>query len=94
MSDSLDVLSGVAIGVFLLMVVVKGNSAQMVTLAEKDVGFIKWAIALGILFYLKDVPMLKGPLTEIIIAALVGLFLIAGDNIIPQAKSFWASIGG
>lgn len=76
------------------MVVVKGNSSQMVALAESDSGFIKWAIAVGILFYLKNVPELKGPLTEIIVAAFLGLFLIAGDNIIPQAKSFWSSIGG
>jgi hypothetical protein len=94
MSDSLDVVSGIALGVFLLTVVVKGNSPKLVELALRDKGFLKWAIAVGILFYLKGVKQLDGPVTLLIAAAFIGLFLIAGDNIIPQAKSFWNSIGG
>lgn len=92
-SDSLDVLSGVAVGVFLLMVAVKGNSAQMVALAKRDKAFLKWAIAVGILFYMRQAKLLNGPVTEIIVAAFIGLFLIAGDKIIPQVQSFWKSIG-
>ena len=92
--DSLDVLSGVGVGVFLLMVVVKGNSPQLVALAERDKAFLKWAIAIGILFYLRNVKVLNGPVTELIAASFIGLFLIAGDKIIPQVKSFWQSIGG
>lgn len=94
MSDSLDVLSGIAVGAFLLIVVVRGNSTQLVSLAERDKAFLKWAVAVGILFYLRGVNALSGPVTLLITAAFVGLFLIAGDNIIPQAKSFWNSIGG
>lgn len=94
MDDSLDLIAGGAVGVFLLVVVVRGNSSQLVTLAERDKGFLKWAIALGILFWLRGIKLLSGPLTELIAAALIGLFLIAGDKIIPQVKSFWQSIGG
>jgi len=93
-SDSLDVASGVALGVFLITVVVKGNSKALVTLAERDKSFLKWAIALGVLFYLRGIGALKGPITELIAASFIGLFLVAGDKIIPQAKSFWQSIGG
>lgn len=94
MNDTLDVISGIAVGAFLLTVVVKGNSNALVQQAIADKAFVKWAIAIGILFYLRDVPDLKGPVTLLITAALIGLFLIAGGNIIPQAKSFWQSIGG
>jgi RsiW-degrading membrane proteinase PrsW (M82 family) len=93
-NDSLDVLSGVAIGVFLLAVVVKGNSKKLVALAEEDKSFLPWAIAVGILFYLRGVPELKGPVTELIGAAFIGLFLLGSSTIIPQVKSFWQSIGG
>jgi len=94
MSDSLDTLSGLAVGVFLLVVVVRGNASQLVALAERDKAFLKWAIAVGILFYLRNIKLLSGPASELIAAAFIGLFLIAGDKIIPQVKSFWASIGG
>lgn len=94
MNDSLDVISGAAIGVFLLAVVVKGNSPQLVTLAIRDKAFLKWAIAVGILFYLSGVKQLHSSVSLLITAAFVGLFLIAGDKIIPQAKSFWTSLGG
>lgn len=93
-SDSLDVVSGIAVGVFLLAVVVKGNSSQLVELAEQDKSFLPWAIAVGILFYLKGIKVLQGPLTEIIAAAFIGLFLLSGANIATQAKTFWQSIGG
>jgi RsiW-degrading membrane proteinase PrsW (M82 family) len=93
-NDSLDVLSGVAVGVFLLVVVVKGNSNALVNEAKADVSFLPWAIAVGILFYLRSVPDLKGPVTELIGAAFIGLFLLGSSKIIPQAKSFWQSIGG
>lgn len=94
MSDSLDIISGLAVGAFLLAVVVKGNSDALVKQAIADKAFLKWAIAIGILFYLRDVPDLKGPVSLLITAAFIGLFLIAGDKIIPQAKTFWQSIGG
>jgi hypothetical protein len=93
-TDSLDVLAGVAVGTFLLAVVVRGNSTQLVTLAEQDKSFLPWAIAVGVLFYLRSVKVLQGPLTEIIAAAFIGLFLLAGTNIATQAKTFWSSIGG
>lgn len=92
-SDSLDVLSGIAVGVFLLMVAVKGNSQQLVALAKRDKAFLKWAVAVGILFYLRGVKVLNGPMTELIAAAFIGLFLITGSKIIPQVQSFWKSIG-
>jgi hypothetical protein len=94
MSDSLDVISGIAVGAFLLTVVVKGNSNALVEQAIADKAFLKWAVAIGILFYLRGVNDLRGPVTLLISAAFIGLFLIAGDKIIPQAKSFWQSIGG
>jgi hypothetical protein len=94
MDNSIDVISGIAVGTFLLTVVVKGNSKALVEQAIADKAFIKWAVAVGILFYLRDVSGLKGPVTLLITAAFIGLFLIAGDKIIPQAKSFWTALGG
>jgi hypothetical protein len=94
MDDSLDLIAGGAVGVFLLIVVVRGNSPQLVELAKRDKAFLPWVIALGVLFYLRGVKLLNGPVSELIAAALIGLFFIAGDKIIPQVKSFWQSIGG
>jgi hypothetical protein len=93
MSDSLDVVSGIALGVFLLTVVVKGNSPKLVELALRDKGFVKWAIAIGILFYLRDIPEMKGPVTLLIAAAFIGLFLLTGSQIAAQASTFWESLG-
>lgn len=92
--NAMDTLAGVSFGFYLLMVVIKGNSKAMVELAYRDRGFLQWAIALGILWYLYGIPELKGPVSMLILAAFIGLGLIAGDNIIKQGSAFFNSLGG
>ncbi len=92
MNSTLDVMAGLGVGAFLLIVAVKGNSSQLVTLAEQDKGFLKWAIAVGILYYLRGIPELHESITLLIAAAFVGLFLLSGPQIAQQAESFWNSL--
>lgn len=90
----MDTLAGVSMGLYLLIVVVKGNTKDMLALASRDRGFLQWAIALGILWYLYSIPELRGPVSMLILAAFIGLGLMAGPNIIEQTKLFWSQLGG
>lgn len=92
--NAMDTLAGISFGFYLLMVAVKGNTKAMLELANRDKGFLQWAIALGILWYLYDIPELRGVVSMLILAAFIGLGLIAGDNIIKQGSAFFNSLGG
>lgn len=89
----LDTLSGLLVGAFLLTVAVRGKSSDMVALAKEDRAFLQWAIAVGILLWLYNVPELRGILGTLIAAAFIGLFLTKGPTIAAQASAFWKSIG-
>lgn len=90
----LDLIAGIAIGAFLLAVAAQGNSQKLVDLAKRDKDFVKWAIAVGILYYLYDVPALRPVFGYLIALAFVGLALIAMNNekFSEQVSSFWNSL--
>lgn len=89
--STLDTVAGVALGGYLIAVAVNGNTQALITQAKKDKDFLKWAIAVGIAVYAYKVPALKGPVTAIISAAFIALFLQNGTKITQNATAFWAS---
>jgi hypothetical protein len=92
--SALDTLSGIALGGFLITVAVKGNSQALIDQAKKDSGFLKWAVAVGVLSYAATIPGMKGPITSIIAIAFLALFLKNGTKIANQASQFWDTLGG
>ena len=92
--NGLDSFAGIALGAFLLTVAVNGKTDTMLELAKRDKAFLQWAIALGILFYLYEIPELKGAMSMLILMAFIGLGITAGTQITENAKTFWNSIGG
>lgn len=73
--NTLDLIASLVIGAYLIGVVVKGNTQKLLSLAKRDKAFLKWAIALAILWYLYNVPELKGPVGLLIFAALLAFFM-------------------
>ena len=90
--NSLDLIAAALIGIFLLATAWHGNTAQLFSNAARDIGFLKWAIAVGVLFYLYSVPGLAGPLTLIILMVFVALGINAGPQIITGASTLWKNI--
>jgi hypothetical protein len=90
----LDTLAGIVIGVFLLTVASKGKTSEMVALAKRDKAFLQWALAVGILVYLRGIPALAEPVKWLIGLAFLGLFLAKYPEIEKNARIFWDSLGG
>lgn len=93
MNSTLDILSGAALGAYLISVAAHGNSSALLAEATQDKAFLKWAIAVAILYWLYSVPALKGPVSLLIAAAFIGLAFTSGTAISAQASSFWQSLG-
>lgn len=91
---NLDGVAALALGIFLLVVAYKGKSKDLVTLAGRDVGFIKWMIAVGILLYIRQNVEAKGPIDLLILGAFIGLGLEAFPQISQNASGFWNSLKG
>jgi hypothetical protein len=89
----LDTLAGIVIGVFLLTVASKGKTSEMIALAKRDKAFLQWALAVGILVYLRGFPALAGPVKWLIGMAFLGLFLSKYQDIEKNARTFWDSLG-
>lgn len=92
--SALDTVAGVAVGGFLLAVAVNGNSQALIAQAQKDKGFLKWAIAVGVLSYAYKFPGMAEPIAMIIFIAFLALFLKNGDKIASGMSDFWQSLGG
>lgn len=90
--SALDTIAGIVIGGFLVAVAVNGNSQALIDQAKKDKAFLKWGVAVGIAFYLYKLPGMAEPVTMIIFAAFLALFLQNGTKIAEQANIFWASM--
>lgn len=92
--NGLDTLAGISIGAFLLAVAVKGNGNKLIDLAKRDRGYLQWAIAVGILYYLYSVPELKESMGLLIAGSFIGLGLLAGPKIASEGGKFWQSLQG
>lgn len=91
---NLDGVAALALGLFLLVVAYQGKSKDLVTLAGRDVGFVKWMIAVAILLYIRQNVEAKGPVDLLILAAFTGLALEAWPQISKNASGFWSSLKG
>lgn len=63
-------IGAIAIGAFLLTAIIRGNGSQLATLLKGEGGFIKWSIAVGILWFIatrKDI----GPIGPALITVVV-----------------------
>jgi hypothetical protein len=92
--SALDTLSGIALGGYLLTVAVRGNSSDLIAQAKKDSGFLKWAVAVGVLSYAYNVPGMSEPVAVLIFIAFLALFIKNGTKIADQANKFWSVLGG
>lgn len=90
--SALDTIAGVAVGGFLIAVAVNGNSQALIDQANKDRGFLKWAVAVGILVYAYKLPGMAEPVTLIIGIAFLALFLQNGSKITTEARRFWNTL--
>lgn len=90
--SALDTIAGVAVGGYLIAVAVNGNSQALISQANKDRGFLKWAIAVGILTYAYKMPGMSEPVTLIIGIAFLALFLQNGNKITTEATRFWNTL--
>jgi hypothetical protein len=89
----LDTLAGIVIGTFLVVVASQGKTADMIALAKRDRAFLQWAVAVGILLYLRGIPELAEPVKWLIVLAFLGLFLTKSGEIQKNAGEFWKSLG-
>lgn len=89
----LDSISGVALGIFLLSVAVKGNTTDLINLAKRDKAFLQWAVAVGILLYLHGIPELRGAVSWLIAMAFIGLLLNTQGKLKDNVSVFWKSLG-
>lgn len=90
--SALDTIAGVAVGGYLISVAINGNSQKLINQAKADKAFLKWAVAVGIALYLYKLPGMSEPVTMIIAAAFIALFLKNGTKIATQASDFWNSL--
>lgn len=91
--NALDLLSSLVIGSFLITVVVRGNTKDLIDRAKEDKAFLKWAIAVGILYYMYSIPELKTTVGLIIFAAFIAFFMLNLNNIKSNASSIWTTLG-
>jgi hypothetical protein len=90
--SALDTIAGITVGGFLIAVAVNGNSQKLIDQAKADKAFIKWAVAVGIALYMYKIPGMAQPVTMVIAAAFIALFLKNGTKIANQANAFWDSL--
>lgn len=45
-------MAAVALGAYLLIVIARGNATALYALLQKETGFIKWGVAVALLWYL------------------------------------------
>lgn len=71
--DSIDGLATVALGVYLLVVIIRGNFKALLDQVTKEAGFVEFIIALFILAQLVKIPQAKPIVVPL--AASAGLIL-------------------
>jgi len=93
--NNLDLLASVGVGTFLIVAVARGreNTEKMISLAKRDASFIKWAIALAVLIYLRQNKTFGELGNMLIFAAFLGIGLNAGSKISAGISQLWKKLG-
>lgn len=91
--SALDTIASIAAGGYVLTVAINGNASNMVDLAKRDKAFLKWLIALAVLWYIYKTKMFGKEMALILMMVFVGLFISAGANITDGFKNFWKYLG-
>lgn len=88
-----DGVSGIAIAVFILVVVFNGKGKALIDALKGEAGFLKWILALFILRYIGD----SGMFGEAGHTLLIGVYLLLlmkiaqNQEIVSGIKKFWNS---
>lgn len=90
--SALDLIAGLIVGGYLVGVVVRGNTGELIELAKRDKAFLKWAIAIAALFYLRQFAGTQGIIDGLISAAIVGFLLANITAIKKNASEIWTTI--
>ena len=90
--NALDLIAGLIIGGFMVGAVARGKTADLIALAKRDAGFLKWAIALAALFYIRQLPDINGIATGLTAAALIAFLLLNINSISKNAAQIWNSL--
>lgn len=91
--SALDTIATLGAGAYILTVAVNGNAGKMVDLAKRDKAFLKWLIALAILWYMYNTEILGKEMTLILTMVFVGLFITSGAKITEGFAEFWKFLG-
>ena len=92
--NALDLLAGLVVGGFLVGVVAKGKTPDLIALAKRDSDFLKWGAALAVLFYLRSLPSMNGIADSLIAGALLSLLIAYATPIRNNAAEVAAIFKG
>ena len=90
--NALDIIAGLIVGGVMVGAVARGKTADLIALAKRDAGFLKWAIALAALFYVKQIPDVSGIANGLIAAAIIGFLLLNVGPITSNASQVWGAL--
>lgn len=91
-----NAMAALAVGAYILVAIFRGNGAQLWTLIKGEAGFIKWGIAVALLWWIANLPEFKntglGP--SLIGVMILGMaFKIADDpTILNSIKATWNAL--
>lgn len=90
--SALDLIAGLFIGGYMVGAVARGKTPDLIALAKRDADFLKWAIALAVLFYLRSLPDVSGIATALTTAAILGMLISNIPQIQSNATALWAKL--
>lgn len=92
--NALDLIAGLIIGGYMVGAVTRGKTADLIALAKRDAAFLKWAVALASLFYLRQLQDVTGIADGLIAAAIIAFLLLNVGPITTNARTILASLKG
>lgn len=90
--SALDLIAGLIIGGYMVGAVARGKTPDLIALAKRDADFLKWAIALALLFYVRSIPDVSGIATALTAAAILGFLLSNIGPIQSNAIALWGKL--
>ena len=81
----------IIIGIYILTVVSRGNSSALIATIQDNVGFVKWVLALGILYFLSKTRTFGPAVSPLLAVAGVAFALNSLPKLQSQFGQFWQS---